>query len=94
VRFFAGIPLLGPGGLVLGSLCLVGREPQQPTDAQCSAFTELAGVRLLCNAVSCSWGATYSTAVAMSRANCVASHGQQCQVLSYTLLLEPCMVSS
>lgn len=49
MRFFAGIPLLGPGGLVLGSLCLVGREPQQPTDAQCSAFTELAGVWMLGN---------------------------------------------
>ena len=47
VRFFAGIPLLGPGGLVLGSLCLVGREPQQPTNAQCSAFTELAGEQVL-----------------------------------------------
>lgn len=53
MRFFAGIPLLGPGGLVLGSLCLVGREPQQPTDAQCSAFTELAGVRVPCCADNC-----------------------------------------
>ena len=44
IRFFAGIPLLGPDGLVLGSLCLVGRDPRQPTDDQCTAFTELAGV--------------------------------------------------
>lgn len=43
VRFFAGIPLLGPEGLVLGSLCLVGSEPQMPTDEQCTAFTDLAG---------------------------------------------------
>lgn len=43
VRFFAGIPLLGDGGLVLGSLSLVASEPRTPTDEQCTAFTELAG---------------------------------------------------
>ncbi|MGY1705227.1 PP2C family protein-serine/threonine phosphatase [Geodermatophilus sp. SYSU D00697] len=43
VRFYAGQPLTGPGGLTVGTLCLFDVRPRAFTDEQVAALEELAG---------------------------------------------------
>ncbi len=48
VRFYAGIPLVSPEGLALGTLCVLDREPRELTPEQTDELKQLAqGVVLL-----------------------------------------------
>ena len=42
VRFYAGMPLRGPGGWFVGSLCVLNTRPQEFTDADRRALRRLA----------------------------------------------------
>ena len=42
VRFYAGAPLLTNDGYCLGSMCVLGTEPREVTDAECAALRDLA----------------------------------------------------
>lgn len=42
VRFYAGMPLRGPGGWFVGSLCILNTRPQDFTDADRRALRRLA----------------------------------------------------
>lgn len=43
VRFYAGFPLVTPGGHALGSLCAIDRKPRRLSAAQIKAMQRLAG---------------------------------------------------
>lgn len=43
VRFYAGRPLTTPGGVKLGTLCLIGREPRTLSDTDRLTLEDLAG---------------------------------------------------
>ena len=43
IRFYAGYPLLGPGGHAVGTFCVYDTEPRSLTAAQRQTFVELAG---------------------------------------------------
>ena len=43
LRFYAGVPVTGPGGLVLGALCVIDRVPRELTAAQLDGLVTLAG---------------------------------------------------
>ncbi len=42
VRFYVGIPLSGPGGFNVGTLCIADRTPRDPDDLQLDAMQHLA----------------------------------------------------
>jgi excisionase family DNA binding protein len=44
VRFYGGIPLIGPGGHAFGTLCVVDMEPRRLRDRELKALTELAAI--------------------------------------------------
>lgn len=44
MRFYAGAPLMTPGGYALGALCVLGTEPRAATDRERSALSDLAGM--------------------------------------------------
>ena len=48
LRFYAGMPLLSPEGLAIGTLCVIDRKPRELTPQQKDSLRELAkGVVLL-----------------------------------------------
>jgi GAF domain-containing protein len=42
IRFYAGMPLIEPGGMALGTLCLIDRKPRKLTKAQRLQLADLA----------------------------------------------------
>jgi len=42
VRFYAGAPLVTTGGYCLGSMCVLGLEPREVTQAECAALRDMA----------------------------------------------------
>lgn len=42
IRFYAGAPLLAPGGQAMGSLCVIDRAPRKLSEEQKSSLTSLA----------------------------------------------------
>jgi PAS domain S-box-containing protein len=42
IRFYAGAPIIDPGGHVLGTVCVIDREPREITEAQVEALESLA----------------------------------------------------
>jgi len=42
VRFYAGAPLLTNDGYCLGSMCVLGTEPREVTEAECAALRDMA----------------------------------------------------
>ena len=42
IRFYIGAPLIGRGGVRLGSLCAIKPEPRQATDLECRQLASLA----------------------------------------------------
>ncbi len=43
VRFYAGVPLAAPGGALIGTLCVLDRQPRMLTEMQEWVLTTLAG---------------------------------------------------
>jgi EAL domain-containing protein (putative c-di-GMP-specific phosphodiesterase class I)/GGDEF domain-containing protein len=44
VRFYAGAPLLTNDGYCLGSMCVLGTEPRDVTEAECAALRDMAAM--------------------------------------------------
>ncbi len=42
IRFYAGAPLVTPGGHAVGTLCVLDREPREFNDSQCAALMAMA----------------------------------------------------
>lgn len=42
IRFYAGCPIVGPGGSKLGTLCVIDRQPRRLDDADAQALRDLA----------------------------------------------------
>lgn len=44
IRFYTGVPLQGPGGHAVGTLCVAGPEPRQPSARQLDMLVEFASL--------------------------------------------------
>jgi EAL domain-containing protein (putative c-di-GMP-specific phosphodiesterase class I)/GGDEF domain-containing protein len=44
VRFYAGVPLITPGGHALGALCVLGKEPRSASERELRALNDLAAM--------------------------------------------------
>lgn len=44
IRFYAGCPLRGPGGVNVGTLCILGPEPRAFSAEDCATLRDLAGM--------------------------------------------------